>query len=157
MQFWRASLIFRRSDVYTLTYNPIWGPLHCELWLSYYFACLSSQADHPADGCMYASSKPIIVTADGYVTECRIRITAKRYFSYLYGGHLETCHTYIFYFIIIGFLDPENIRIYTKIVFLTGLQVKTSPKTDCCVAILFLPSKKIPQGCQAGIRLIPTQ
>ena len=27
-------------------------------------------------------------------------------------------------------------------VFLTGLQVKTSPKTDCCVAILFLPSKK---------------
>ena len=69
-------------------------------------------------------------------------MTAKRYFSYLYGGHLETCHTYIFYFIIIGFLDPENIRIYTKMVFLTGLQVKTSPKTDCCVAILFLPSKK---------------
>ena len=33
-------------------------------------------------------------------------------------------------------------RIDTKIVFLTGLQVKTSPKTDCCVAILFLPSKK---------------
>ena len=57
-------------------------------------------------------------------------MTAKRYFSYLYGGHLETCHTYIFYFIIIGFLDPENIRIYTKIVFLTGLQVKTSPKPD---------------------------
>ncbi len=69
-------------------------------------------------------------------------MTAKRYFSYLYGGHLETCHTYIFYFIIIGFLDPENIRIYTKIVSLTGLQVNTSPKTDCCVAILFLPSKK---------------
>ena len=71
-------------------------------------------------------------------------MTAKRYFSYLYGGHLETCHTYIFYFIIIGFLDPENIRIDTNIVFLSGsgLQVKTSPKTDCCVAILFLPSKK---------------
>ena len=84
-------------------------------------------------------------------------MTAKRYYSYLYGGHLETCHTYIFYFIIIGFIDPENIRIDTKIVFLSGLQVKTSPKTDCCVAILFLPSKKIPQGCQAGIRLIPTQ
>ena len=92
-------------------------------------------------------------TAIGIISE----MTAKRHFSYLYGGHLETCHTYIFYFIIIGFLDPENIRIYTKIVFLTGLQVKTSPKTDCCVAILFLPSKKIPQGCQAGIRLIPTQ
>ena len=74
-------------------------------------------------------------------------MTAKCYFSYLYGGHLETCHTYIFYFILIGFLDPENIRLYTKIVFLTGLQLKTSPKTDGCVAILFLPSKKIPQGC----------
>ena len=48
-------------------------------------------------------------------------------------------------------------RIGTKIVFLSGLQVNTSPKTDCCVAILFLPPEKIPQGCQAGIRLIPTQ
>ena len=80
-------------------------------------------------------------------------MTAKRYYSYLYGSHLETYHTYIFYFIIIGFIDPENIRIDTKIVFLSGLQVKT----DYCVAILFLPSKKIPQRCQAGIRLIPTQ
>ena len=77
-------------------------------------------------------------------------MTAKRYFSYLYGGHLETCHTHIFYFIIIGFLDSENMRIDTKMVFLSGLQVKTPPKTDCCVAISFLPSKKIPQGCQAG-------
>ena len=66
-------------------------------------------------------------------------------------------HTCIFYFIVIGFRDPENIRIATKLVFLSGLQEKTSPKTDCCVAILFLPSKKIPQGCQAGISLIPTQ
>ena len=69
-------------------------------------------------------------------------MTPKRYFSYLYGGHLETCHTYNFYLIIIGFLDPENMRVDTNIVFLSGLQVKTSPKTDCCVAILFLPSKK---------------
>ena len=77
-------------------------------------------------------------TAIGITSE----MTAKRYFSYVYGCHLEMCHTYIFYLIIIGFLDPENIRIYTKIVFLIGLQVNTSPKTDCCVAILFLPSKK---------------
>ena len=84
-------------------------------------------------------------------------MTEKRYFSYLYGCHLETCHTYNFYFIIIGFLDHENMRVDTKIVFLIGVQVNTSPKPDCCVAILFLPSKKIPQGCQAGIRLIPTQ
>ena len=69
----------------------------------------------------------------------RSEITAKRYSSYLYCGHLETCHTYIFYFIIIGFLDPGNMRIDTKIVFLSGLQVKTWPKIDCCVAILFLP------------------
>ena len=48
-------------------------------------------------------------------------------------------------------------RIDTKIVFLTGLQGKTSPKIDCCVANLVLPSRKNPQGCQAGIRLIPTQ
>ena len=67
------------------------------------------------------------------------------------------CHTYNFYFIIIGFLEPENMRGDPKIVFLSGLHVKTSPKTDCCVAILFLPSKTIPQGCQAGTRLIPTQ
>ena len=52
-------------------------------------------------------------------------MTAKRYFLYLYGDHLETCHTYNFYFIIIGFFDPENMRVDTKIVFLSGLQVKT--------------------------------
>ena len=85
----------------------------------------------------------------------RSEMTAKHYFSYLHGGHLETA--YIFYLIIIGFLDHETIRIDTKIVFLSGLQVKTSPKTDCCVAILFLPPKKFPQGCQAGIHRIPTQ
>ena len=73
---------------------------------------------------------------------------------------LKTCQTYNLYLIIIGFLDPDNIRVDTKIVFLSGLQVNKSPTTqfnDCCVAILLLPSKKIPQGCQAGIRLIPTQ
>ena len=51
---------------------------------------------------------------------------------------LKTCPTYDFYLIIIGFLDPENIRIDAKIVFLSGLQVKTSPKTklnDCCVLL----------------------
>ena len=32
------------------------------------------------------------------------------------------CHTYIFYFIIIGFIDSENMRIATKIMFLSGLQ-----------------------------------
>ena len=44
---------------------------------------------------------------------------------------LKTCHTYNFYFIIVGFVDPENIRIDTKIVFLSGLQVKTSTKNQC--------------------------
>ena len=40
----------------------------------------------------------------------------------------------------------------TKIVFLGGLEAKISS-----VAILLLASKKIPQGCQAGIRLILSQ
>ena len=83
-----------------------------------------------------------IVNCDHTVIGIRSEMTAKHYFSYLYGGHLETCHTYIFYFIIIGLLDPGNMRVDTKIVFLSGLQAETSPKTDCCVPILFLPSKK---------------
>ena len=48
----------------------------------------------------------------------------------------------------------------TKIVFLNGLEANILPKTqftDCRGTILFLPLKKIPQGSQAAIRLIPTQ
>ena len=40
------------------------------------------------------------------------------------------CHTYNFYFIIIRFLDPENIGVYAKIAFLGGLQAKISSKTQ---------------------------
>ena len=58
---------------------------------------------------------------------------------------LKTCHTYNFYFIIIGFPDPENMGVDTKIVFLNGLEAKILPKTqlfnDCLVAILFCPLK----------------
>ena len=73
-------------------------------------------------------------------------MTAKRYVSYLYGDHLEN-------------VSHIQLLFYH---YLSGLQVNTSPKTqfnDCCVAILFLPAKKIPQGCQADITilLIPTQ
>ncbi len=53
---------------------------------------------------------------------------------------LKTCHTYYFYFIFIGFLDPENIEVDTKIVFLSELEAKILPKrqfNDCRVAILF--------------------
>ena len=70
------------------------------------------------------------------------------------------CHTYNIYFIIIRFLDPENIGVDAKIAFLGGLQAKISSKTqfyNCHMAILFWPLKKIPQGCQAGIRRILTQ
>ena len=73
---------------------------------------------------------------------------------------LEMCHAYNFYFIIIRFLDPENIGVDAKIAFLGGLQAKISSKTqfyNCHMAILFWPLKKIPQGCQAGIRRIVTQ
>ena len=54
---------------------------------------------------------------------------------------LKTCHAYNFYFIIIGFLDPENMGVDTKIVFLNGLEAKILPQTqlfnDCPIAILF--------------------
>ena len=43
---------------------------------------------------------------------------------------LKTCHIHNFYLIIIGFLDyPEHIRVDTKIVFQSSLQVMISPKT----------------------------
>ena len=71
------------------------------------------------------------------------------------------CHTYNFYLTIIRFLDPENIGVNAKIAFLGGLQAKISSKTqfyNCHVYGHFvLASKKIPQGCQAGIRRILTQ
>ena len=73
---------------------------------------------------------------------------------------LKMCHTYNFYFIIIRFLDPENIGVDAKIAFIGGLQAKISSKTQfyyCHMAILFWPLKKIPQGCHAGIRRILTQ
>ena len=70
---------------------------------------------------------------------------------------LKTCHKYNFFFIIIGFPDPENMRVDTEIVFLNGLEAKILPKTQLSRGDFVLPSKKIPQGCQAGIRLIPTQ
>ena len=50
------------------------------------------------------------------------------------------CHTYNFYFINTGFLEPENMRVDSKIVYLSGLQVNISPKSqfnECSVAILF--------------------
>ena len=73
---------------------------------------------------------------------------------------LKMCQTYNFYSIFIRFGDPENMRLDTKIVFLSGLPVKISTKTqyiDWCMAILFMASKHFPQGCQAGIRLILTR
>ncbi len=57
---------------------------------------------------------------------------------------MKMCQTYNFYSIFIRFGDPENMRLDTKIVFLSGLRGKTSPKTqfnDCFVAILFFASK----------------
>ena len=55
------------------------------------------------------------------------------------------CQTYNFYSIFIRFGDPENMRLDTKIVFLSGLPVKILPKTqyiDWCMFISFLASKK---------------
>ena len=73
-------------------------------------------------------------------------MTAKPHFSYLYGGHLENV-SYIqllfYHYWIPG--SCENMTVDTKIVFLSGLLVKIFPKpqfNDCCMAILFLASKK---------------
>ena len=70
---------------------------------------------------------------------------AKHHFSYV-TVILKTCHTYKFYFIIIGFPDPENMGVDTTIVFLNGLEAKLLPKkqlfNDCLVAILFCPLNK---------------
>ena len=42
---------------------------------------------------------------------------------------LKTCNTYNFYCIIVGFLDPENMGVDAKIVFLNDLEAKILPKT----------------------------
>ena len=42
---------------------------------------------------------------------------------------LKTCNTYNFYCIIVGFLDPENMVVDAKIVFLSDLEAKILPKT----------------------------
>ena len=42
---------------------------------------------------------------------------------------LKTCNTYNFCCIIVGFLDPENMGVDAKIVFLSNLAAKILPKT----------------------------
>ena len=66
---------------------------------------------------------------------------------------------YNFYLIIIRFFDPENIGVDKKIS--VSNWHRTIRSKDILqlslVAILFLTSKKIPQGYQAGISRILTQ
>ena len=95
-------------------------------------------------------------------SELEVKLLQIGTFHIYIAAILNKCHTYNFYFIMIGFLDHENMRVNTKIVILSGLQLKISPKTqfnDCCMPILFLASNKCPQRCQADmvIRLLPTQ
>ena len=44
---------------------------------------------------------------------------------------LKTCHTYNFYFIIIGLIDPENMGVDAKIVFPSDIEANILPKTKC--------------------------
>ena len=71
---------------------------------------------------------------------------AKYHFSYAYGGRIENLSYIQLLFFIIGFPDPENMGVDTKIALLNGLEAKILPKTqlfnDCLVAILFCPLKK---------------
>ena len=53
----------------------------------------------------------------------------KCHFSYLHGGHLENVAYFQFFLMFIGFVDHESMEIFTKIVFLTGLEAKILPKT----------------------------
>ena len=79
-------------------------------------------------------------------SELEVKILQNATFRIYMAAILKMCHTYNFYSIFIGFGDPENMSVYTKIVFLSGLQVKISSKTqyiDCYLAILFLAPKQI--------------
>ena len=64
----------------------------------------------------------------------------KHHFLYVYGGHFENVLYIQLFFIIIGFLDPENMGAATKIVFLSYLEAKILPKTLSPEVILFLAS-----------------
>ena len=57
------------------------------------------------------------------------KLWPKHHFLYLYGGHFENVQHMQLYVINIGFLDPENMGVDTKIVFLSDLDAKIWPKT----------------------------
>ena len=68
------------------------------------------------------------VMFNGYFLSGR-NFDLKFHFSYLHGGHLENVAYFQFFLMFIGFVDHESMEIYTKIVFLTGLEAKILPKT----------------------------
>ena len=95
---------------------------------------------------VFLDTENIVEIVDMVRSRLEVKLWRNTTFRMYMAAILKTCHTYKFYFIIIGFPDPENMGVDTKIVFLNGLEAKLLPKTqlfnDCLVAIVFCPRKK---------------
>ena len=86
----------------------------------------STVAVHPAaDGCLKIFHQHHITNYFLSGQNCGL----KHHFLYLYGGHFENVAYMQLFDIIFGFLDPENMGIDTKIVFLSDLEANILPKT----------------------------
>ena len=93
-------------------------------------------------------------------SELEVKLLQNATFRIYMAVILKMCNTYNFYSISVGFGDHKNMRVDTNIVFLSGLQVKIPTKPNISIVawpFCSWPLRKCPQGCQAGIRLIPTQ
>ena len=78
-------------------------------------------------------------------SQLEVKLLQNATFRIYMAAILKMCQTCNFYSICIRFGDAENMRLDTKIVFLSGLPVKILPKThyiDWCMFISLLASKK---------------
>ena len=106
---------------------------------------IDSSCLHRCVNVVFLDTENIVEIVDMLRSGLEVKLLRNTTFRMYMAAILIMCHTYTFYFIIIGFPDPENIGVDTKIVFLNGLKAKILPKTqlfnDCLVAILFCPVK----------------
>ena len=63
-------------------------------------------------------------------SQLEVKLLQNATFRIYMAAILKMCQTYNFYSIFIRFGNPENMRLDTKIVFLSGLPVKILPKTQ---------------------------
>ena len=110
---------------------------------------------------VFLDTENIVEIVDMLRSGLEVKLWRNTTFRMYMAAILKKCHTYKFYFIIIGFPDPENMGVDTTMVFLNGLEAKLLPKTqlfnDCLVTILFWPLKKFLKDAKLGICLIPIQ